>query len=162
MKPAERVALLKALIAGATVELKAAESETLALAEAVGVKTFTTSYGQVTVAARDAQVYVASEHVFLEWVKEAHPDQVQTIVQPYPMFVAGLLSRVEFSVEVGEYVDKETGEVVPGLARSLPGDPYITWPSGAEQKATKAEASEWFRERAEALLDGMARIEARP
>jgi hypothetical protein len=98
----------------------------------------------------------------LAWVSEAFPTEVATVVQVRPSFVTALLGRVEWDADLGEFIDPTLGEAVPGVDWSTPGAPYITWPSGTEQKNTKAEAAEWFAGRSEELLGAMRQIGATP
>lgn len=159
MKPAEKVALLTALIEGATAELAFAKAEALAVAEAVGVKSFATPFGSVTVAARDAKPMVTDDAAVLAYVAEAFPTEVETIRRVRPSFLTALLGRLEWDADHGQFIDTKSGEGVPGVEWGEPGQPYITWPSGDLQKLTKTEAAEWFHGRTEELLGAMAQIE---
>lgn len=160
MKPADRVALLTALIEGAKKELDKAKVDTLFVADAVGVKTFASEFGQVTIGQKASAPFVNNPAMFLAYVQHNHPTEVVTVPQVRPAFTTALLQRVEWSPELQEYVDTETGDAVPGIAMSEPGDPYVTWPSGDAQKSTKEEAATWFASRSEQILAGMLSVEA--
>ena len=160
MKPQEKVALLTALIAGATAELDKAKTETLTVADAVGVKQFTTPFGNVTIGQSEAKPKVTDDTALLAYVKDSHPTEVETTVRVRPAFVTALLDRVIWNTDLQEFIDTATGEAVPGIAWSQPGDPYVTWPSSAAQRATKEEAKAWFESTTEELLGGMAQIAA--
>lgn len=162
MRPAERVALLTALVEAAKAELDRAKAETLTVAEQVGVKTFASDLGQVTIGQKAAAPFVAEPAKLFAYVQHTHPTEVETIQRVRPAFVTALLGRVAWSPELQEYVDTETGEAVPGIDMSEPGDPYVTWPAGDAQRQTKQEAAEWFASRSEQILAGMRAIEAGP
>lgn len=155
MKPAEKVALLKALIAAAEAELTRTETDTLLLADAVGVKTFTTPFGQVTIGQKDAKPMVTDPTAFMAWVRDTYPTEVETIVRVRPAFQTAVLGSIEWDKDLNEFVHPATGTFVPGIRWSEAGQPYVTWPSSTEQKRTKAEAVAWFADRSQALLATM-------
>lgn len=161
VRPAEKVALLTALIDGATVELAAAKAEALALADTVGVKSFNTPFGSLAVSRKSASPAVTDPDALLAWVMDAFPSEVEHITRVRPAFVTVLLGRVEWSKDLSEFVDTASGEAVPGMDWSAEGDPYIAWSAGDVQRATKAEARAWFHGRTDELLSAMApQIEA--
>jgi hypothetical protein len=162
VKPADRVALLTALVEAAKKELDRAKVETLTVADTVGVKTFASEFGQVTIGQKQPAPFVADPGELLAYVKHTYPTEVVTAPQVRPSFVTALLQRVEWAPELNEYIDPESGEAIPGLAMSQPGDPYVTWPSGDAQKRTKEEAAAWFASRSEQILAGMRLVEAGP
>jgi hypothetical protein len=156
MRPADKVALLTALVDGAKAELDRAKAEALAVADSVGVKSFATPFGSVTVAQRAAAPFVSEPDMLLEWVRDAFPTEVVTVPAVRPAFVTALLSRVEWDPDLGEFIDPNTGEAVPGLDWSAPGEPYVTWPAGDAQKAAKSMAREWFALRSDEVLSALA------
>lgn len=160
MKPAERVALLTALIAGATAELDRAKTEALTVADAVGVKSFTTAFGNVTVGQKEAKPQVTDNRALMAWVKEHRKTEIEVVTRIRPAYVTALLDSVVWVKDDAVFVDPATGLIVPGVTWSAAGEPYITWPSSTDQKRTKEEAATWFSDRAEALLGGMSSIEA--
>lgn len=160
MKPADKVALLTALIEGAKKELDKEKARTLFVADQVGVKTFASEFGQVTIGQKAAGAFVSNPAHLLAYVQHNYPGEVVTVPQVRPAFVTALLQRVVWAEELQEYVDPESGEAIPGLSMSEPGDPYVTWPSGDAQKRTKEEAAAWFASRSEQILSGMLSVEA--
>lgn len=159
MRPAERVALLTALAEATKAELDRAKQEALQVSEQVGVKSFATPFGGVTIGQKGAAPYVANPAMFLAYVQHNYPGEVVREPQVRSSFVTAILNRVKWSPELQEYVDTETGDAIPGLDMSEPGDPYITWPAGDDQKRTKEEAKQWFAEKADTVLAGMLAIE---
>lgn len=160
MKPAERVALLTALVEGAKAALDAAKIEALTVADVVGVKSFNTPYGAVTIGQKQAAPAVKSPTELLEYVKHTFPTEVEVTTRVRPAFVSALLDRVEWDAETQQFIDPTTGEAIPGLDWSAAGDPYVTWPAGDAQRATKEEAREWFRQQTDSLLGGVAALSA--
>lgn len=158
MKPADRVALLTALIEGAKKELDHAKAEALLVADVVGVKTFTTDWGQVTIGQKSAGPFVAEPAKLLAYVEHTYPSEVVREPIVRPSFVTALIQRVEWSEDLQEFVDTASGDAIPGLAMSQAGDPYVTWPSGEAQKRTKEEAALWFASRSEQILSGMLAV----
>jgi hypothetical protein len=158
VRAADKVALLTALKDAAEAELAKAKAEALAVAKEVGVKSFDTSFGAITVARRASAPYVKDPAMLLEYVKHTHPTEVVTVPAVRPAFITALLARVEWSAELQEFVDTTTGEAVPGIDLSEEGAPYITWPSSDAQKDTKQEAKEWFAAQSEQILDGMRQL----
>lgn len=57
--------------------------------------------------------YVADEAVLLEWVRERHPSEVETIQRVRPAFLTSLLGSVGNALGYAVIVD--SGEMVPGL-----------------------------------------------
>lgn len=155
MRAAEKVALLTALIDGAKAELERAKAEALTLAKDVGVKSFDTPFGGVTVARQEPKPFVKDPEALLAFVKHNHPTEVVTVPAVRPAFVTALLNRIEWAADIQEFIDPETGEAIPGIDLTEPGQPYITWPSGDAQKHTKNEARTWFAQQSEQILDGM-------
>ena len=160
MRPAEKVALLTALAEAAKKALDAAKAEALDVSAQVGVKSFDTEFGAVTVARKGSAPFVNDPAMFLAYVKHNWPTEVVAVPAVRPSFTTALLGRVKWSPELQEYVDTATGEAVPGVAMSEPGDPYIAWPAGDAQKRTKEEATEWFASRSEQILAGMLSVES--
>lgn len=157
MKPAERVALLTALIAGAQAELDKAKAATLEVGKDVGVKTFDTPMGQVTIARKDAQTYNADPAALLAYVEHNYPGEVVTTRAVRGSYITALINR---GVWVGDdFIDTTTGDPIPGMALSQPGDPYITWPASDKQAATKEEARAWFASQSEQILGAMRAVE---
>lgn len=66
--------------------------------------------------------HISDGPVFEDWVKANHPDQIIEVTQTYvdPGYIARLLSAAR---KLGEAVDAETGEIVPGVEVGT-GEPY--------------------------------------
>jgi hypothetical protein len=69
--------------------------------------------GTVWVEGRGPKPKVLNPAALLRWVKDNHPDEVETIEQVRESFLGVLLSRAE-NVD-GEAVDAKTGEFLPGV-----------------------------------------------
>lgn len=160
MRAADKVALLTALKDATEAELAKARAEALALANEVGVKSFDTPFGNITVARSASKPYVKDPAMLLAYVQHNHPTEVVTVPTVRPSFITALLNRVEWSTELQEFVDTATGEAVPGIDLSEEGDPKITWPAGDAQRSTKQEAKAWFSAQSEQILDGIRSITA--
>lgn len=63
---------------------------------------------------------VADPEALVEWCRQRHPSELETLVQIRPAFQAALMHRVSPS---GDVVIDVTGEVVPGLAVRAGGVP---------------------------------------
>jgi hypothetical protein len=83
-----------------------------------------TELGSVTLAKGKTTAHLSDEDVFLAWVLETHPDQVEqiSITRVRPDFQDQILS---FARKTGRTVDPATGEEVPGV-QVVEGDPYPT------------------------------------
>lgn len=148
MKPQERVAVLSAIKSAVGEQVDIAKADTMALAKEVGVKTFTTPFGQVTISSPSAGM-VFEPKAFMAWVKKNHPTEIETIKRVRPAFESAMRERVE--VQGSDFIDKKTGEVLGFITGTPPGNPSVLWPSTTEQKAAKELASVWAREHVEAL-----------
>ena len=162
MRPAEKVALLTALSEATKAQLDLAKAEALALADTVGVKSFNTDFGALTIAWKGEAPMVTDEAKVLAYVKEAFPTEVEVITRVRPSFTKALLGRVEWDPDTSQFIDTKTGEAVPGLGWSEKGEPYITWPAGDAQRETKTESAQWFASRTDELLSGMAALTRSP
>lgn len=148
MKPQERVAVLSAIKSALGEQIDIAKDETMALAKEVGVKTFTTPFGQVTVSSPQPGMAFEAK-AFMAWVRKHHPTEIETIKRVRPAFESAMRGRIV--AQGSEFVDKKTGEVLKFVSGTEPGNPSVLWPSTNEQKATKETASVWASEHVEAL-----------
>ncbi|MDR1264345.1 MAG: hypothetical protein LBK42_01960 [Propionibacteriaceae bacterium] len=132
--PAERYAVLKALIAALSEARAEAESDVLAVAAEVGVKSFSTPAGNVTVVTTSDTVEVDEQALAATLPAE------QTMVVPKDWALAAAKKRLR--IVQGLPVDADTGEVVD-WATVLPGGKRsLRWPATDEQRAAKTAAWE--------------------
>lgn len=114
---------------------KAAKAEAVKLSEATGATTFTvkdddgTKLGTVSVSDGKKTAKVSDESALLAWVKANRPDQLRYVVEP-----AYIDALKKLAVEHGSAVDKDTGEVIPGI-EVTEGDPFASARPTAEAKA---------------------------
>lgn len=152
---ADRVAVLTAMKAGLDEQLTQAKAEVIAESDQVEADRFRTSgFGPVNVVHPDPKPFVLNEAALFAWVEEHHPEQIKRSVQP--AFIKALLDRLEVLPD-GGWVDPETGEC-PEWVGIHTADPYVSWPTGKEQKALKAEAKAWFATKADAILGALRAI----
>lgn len=69
--------------------------------------------GVVTLSRGKPKAAVVDEAAFKSWVASRHPEELMTVVNP--AFVRKILSDAEKEPE-GLAVDRDTGEVIPGIA----------------------------------------------
>jgi hypothetical protein len=67
----------------------------------------------ITLSVSKESPYVADEHQLLQWCKERHPGEVETVEQVRGAFRSKLL--VDAIIDGEAVVDPATGEVVPGV-----------------------------------------------
>lgn len=76
-------------------------------------------YGTVVLSRGSTRAQLVDEPAFTAWVAKRYPDQLVMSVQP------SFRDRVLASAtRLGDPVDRETGEVIPGV-RIVQGDPYV-------------------------------------
>lgn len=85
-------------------------------------------YGTVVCAPGRRSAGIVDEDAFTAWVAKRYPEQMVMTVRP--SFRELLLGR---ATRLGDPVDKETGEVIPGVTMRQ-GDPYLTVKPNAEAK----------------------------
>jgi hypothetical protein len=123
---AARLALLKVLASELAAARRAAEEElhdswhpgdrnTAALPDGALL-------GAVTFAKGRAVAKLTDEAAFRDWVSRTHPDQIETIIRVAPAFTERIMSAAR---QLGEPVDADTGEQVPGITVEH-SDPYPT------------------------------------
>jgi hypothetical protein len=147
---AEKWAALKALADAIYTAAKAAEPDVLDIADGVGVKTFETPFGQVTIV-RPGESIVVDERALLGMVD---PTELEQRVAPWK--VKELTSRLV--IVAGEVVDKTTGEVVEWAHVQPGGDPQVRWPSTTQQKQVKERAREFIAGTVDDLTAGLREI----
>ena len=69
---------------------------------------------------RQGTQYERDDDVLLPWLKETHPEMVE--VFEFPVW-RDLKNRID--VLDGNVVDRETGEIVPGVTATIPGDQFF-------------------------------------
>lgn len=163
MKSAETIAAFLAIRSGIDGVVAQEKVELLRVADEIGVKTFTTRYGQVTVAQSEAGWQVRlNDDEFLAWAAINAPSEVEEHAPPpvtrvRPSYRAKVMKDL-IALGSGDVLNKDTGEIVgyaEGIYQSA-GEPYITYPSSTLQKAAKAAAAQWVTDTAQALTDGLA------
>jgi hypothetical protein len=82
---------------------------------------------------------ISDMEALVEWCRQRHPSELETLVQVRPAFQLALMHRVQPAGEV--VVDPATGEIVPGLAVRAGGAPKaLTIRPTPEATAVFAEA----------------------
>ncbi|HWB36856.1 MAG TPA: hypothetical protein VHA75_12600 [Rugosimonospora sp.] len=92
--------------------------------------------------------YIADTDALVKWVKERHPEHVETREDVRAAFQTWLLQYAQPADDV--VVDPESGEIIPGMAvrqGNLPGTLTIT-----PDKAVKAQLREWAEREVARLL----------
>lgn len=112
-----------------------------------------TAVGSVTLAKGKTTARLVDQAAFEEWVKATHPERIETvtITRVDPAYTERLLSAAR---QLGEAVDGETGEIVPGI-RVESGDPYPTTRLGKD--AGSAIARAWVDGDLAELVGGLLR-----
>lgn len=77
-------------------------------------------YGTLVMVPGSRRAQVADDKAFVDWVAKRYPDEMVLLVRP--AFRDRLLAT---ATRLGDPVDSETGEVIPGVEISQ-GDPYLT------------------------------------
>lgn len=161
MKSADLIASFTAIKHGIDKAIAQEKVEALRVAAELGIKSFDTPWGAVTVARSEEDWHVRLDEVqFLAWVQEHAPDQVETTT-PEPVTKVKAMYRAQFIkglVRVGQsVVHQDSGEIVEFAepVHILAGDPYISYPATKQQKAAKEAAEEWVRDTAQMLTDGL-------
>lgn len=139
--PAQKIAALTAIKAGIDDQIKKAKVEALDTAEQIGVKSFDTGIGGVTVV-KGKESVVIDDVALLPELKEQFPEQVETIERVRPAYLRYLLDE-QLVIVAGEVVDKTTGEAVEWASVKPAGDDYITYPASKEATAAKKYARAW-------------------
>lgn len=80
-----------------------------------------TVLGTVSLRAGRINVAVTDEAAFIRWVGTRYPTEVTTVTTVRPAFRSKL---IEHAKKIGEAVDPDSGEVVPGVQVSF-GDPHL-------------------------------------
>lgn len=161
MRSADTIAALSAIKHGIDKALEQEKVEVLRVAAEVGVKSFTTPWGAVTIAQSDEEWRVQLDEAgFLAWVQMNAPDQVETFT-PEPVTRVKALYRAQFVkglVRVGESViSQDSGEIVEFATPSFipAGNRYVTYPASKQQKAAKETVEAWVSDAAQMLTDGL-------
>lgn len=120
MRPAERLAVLKAVKVAVDAEIRDAEMGVRRVRDETGAKTFDTELGSVGISVRAASVAVVDDQAFLAWVLANHPQAVEQTVRDADRkaIIASL------TVEGGDILTRD-GEVV-SWAAVRPGSEYVT------------------------------------
>lgn len=136
MKPAERLAALKAIQTALSAEIKAAEHAVAEVRAQTGAKSFDTPLGSVTIATRKPSVAINDDREFLSWVRTTHPDAIAETVREADR--KALLASLLID---GADVLTADGEVVAWAAVN-PGSDYLTV---RLSETAKASALGWAR-----------------
>ena len=145
MNAPTRLAALIAIRDAIEAEIKLDKLEALTFAGEFGIKSFATPLGAVNVVCKEPVVGWDGDRL-LAWVEANHPGEVEQIRRVRPAFQTALATR--FVIVAGEVVDSATGETITFAYPTLPGDPYVSWPSGKAQKDAKATARRVVQDRA--------------
>lgn len=115
-----------------------------------------TRLGAVTLAKGKASARLSDKTAYEQWVRQTHPDWVETvtITQVRSEHTDRLIAAAS---KLGEPVDAETGEVVPGITVTA-GDPYPMVRLAAGAREAVAEA--WRDGALGELLGGLLAIDA--
>lgn len=152
MTPAEEYAYLSVIKSGIEWAIKGAKERTAAVAGEVGVKTFTTPVGQVTIT--DPQPSVLIDEA--ELLKACPPSEVETVKRVRPAYLSALYQPGRLVIVAGEVVDSQTGEAV-GWAQAVPAaEGVVTFPHTKPSAKAKAEAKQWVQDRTGELTSGIA------
>lgn len=142
MKELARVALASKVLADAARDEGAQAREALAAqmaevgSERVRVKDNDVDYGTLVLASGSRRAQVTDEKAFVDWVAERYPDEMVLLVRP--AFRERLLSS---ATKLGDPVDPDTGELIPGVEISQ-GAPYLTVrPSSVAKERMRAALS---------------------
>jgi hypothetical protein len=126
MRDLARVAMASRVLGDAAKEEGAAARAALgqqmldAGVERVRVHNDDVDYGTVVCTPGRRSAAIVNDDAFTAWVAARYPDQMVMSVRPsFRELLVGRASRL------GDPVDKETGEVIPGMAMRQ-GDPYLT------------------------------------
>ncbi len=145
MRPAERYTRVKAMIAALSDYAKEMEAELLTTADQVGVKSFDTPLGPVSVTTKTDTPVVADPEALARLLPED-----QRMVVPKPYALAAVQKRL--TIVGNQVVDTSTGEIVDWADIKPGGDPYISWPSSTKQREAKQEVAEALRGQIDTVL----------
>jgi hypothetical protein len=114
---ARRDALASAWAASAKTLRGELEAEALAEFEedGTGVSWTVRDLGRVTLPLSQEAPVIADIDALVKWVKERHPEHLETIEQVRAAFQTWLLQNVQITTD-GDVIDPGTGEIVPGMA----------------------------------------------
>lgn len=157
LRPAQRMAALSALKAAIDVQLKVEKEAVIALASDVGVKSFTTELGAITIVEKDAGVNIDPIKA-LDWAKENQPEIVQTIEVVPDWFLAELARREYVVTDDGDVYNPDGTEAPFAVPGAKP-EPYATWPASKEQKRGKEMAAEFIQVNLVALSQSLLGVE---
>lgn len=155
---ADHLAYLLALQAGLSDQIAKAKRRVIEEANETRARSYDTPVGQINVTRKDAPIEVTDEAALLAWVKQARPDEVETVERVRPAFMR-YLREERWTVVKGQVIDTVTGEVVDFAALGDPGEPFVAWPATKTQRAAKQEARLLFEERNALLAPLFAEIE---
>jgi len=144
-------------ITAAIATLTAIKAETAAAileaADTLGVKTFTSNQGNVTVGQSTDTIEVTDPLALAQSLPE---DQRMTV--PVPWAQAAAAKRL--AIVGADAVDPDTGEVVPWARVKPASAPYLSWPSSAQQKTAKAEMDAAMRASIDRVLNPGLAVES--
>lgn len=110
MNAAEKLMMVKGLIAGLQAAEAALKDEVLGINDEFGAKSFATKLGSASVIKPDPKVAVSDEAGLLAWVEERFPSEVETVRRVRPKSREVLLGQLIID---GLDVIDAAGEVVP-------------------------------------------------
>lgn len=122
------VTAVKVLSDAAKAEGAAAREELLAHMRSTGTERVRVSdehgenLGAVSLASGRLTPRITDESAFVAWVAQRHPGEVEEVLVVSPGWRERLLAAM---ARLGDPVDPETGEVVPGV-ELVRGEPYLT------------------------------------
>lgn len=160
LRPAQRVAALSALKDALEQQIKLEKAKVLDVAREVGVKSFNTEFGGITVV--DArQPIIIDEVKLLDYVRESAPELIETVETIPDWYHAQLTGTKNLQIIDGEVYDLK-GTHLPYASLGEAGDPYVTWPSSPAQKAGKAQAAEFVKGNVGALSASVLGLDPLP
>lgn len=160
---AARYAGLAAIETGITAAKKEAAEDLRFLAATSGLTKgeVSTPFGAVTLAENKGSttVVIDDEAAFVKWAEACFDTAVETVTRVRPAMRSAIVDS-RFVPVAGQVVDSLTGEVIP-FARVVSVDPQPPTPSyraSDTQRAAKAAAVAWTRDRAESLVGAVGEL----
>ncbi|KRC61582.1 hypothetical protein ASE14_12120 [Agromyces sp. Root81] len=108
LRPAQRLAALSALKSALDEQIKVEKDRSLEVAAEVGVKSFSTEFGGVTVVEKDAPI-AFNEFELFDFVKETAPEVIETVEQVPDWYVAQLTNTKNIQIIDGVVYDLKGG-----------------------------------------------------
>lgn len=82
-----------------------------------------TDLGTMTYTRRANTPAIMDQVAFDAWVRERHPDRIKMVEQVDEKWLARLMNTAR---QLGDAVDPETGEVIPGVVMRATTEPFLT------------------------------------